>query len=72
MVASISTCPISSVAIKDHVTVLLGTTAGPALKEVGHHHADLAPLAAKRLLKHFCEDRVGLVRLGVVLKFPLT
>jgi hypothetical protein len=58
--------------IEHHISIFLGTAAGPALKEIGHHDADLAPLAAKRLLKHFCEDRIGLVWFGVILKFPLT
>src|SRR5215212_10885650 len=32
--------------VQDHILVLLRAATVPALEEVGHHHADLAPLAA--------------------------
>src|SRR3712207_5315426 len=48
--------------VEDHVLVLLRPTAVPALEQVGHHHADLAPLAAQRLLEHLREDGIGPLR----------
>src|SRR5215207_1912732 len=69
MVAIISTCPISSVAVSMSMSRYL---AGPRqfhpLEEVGHHDADLAPLAAEELLHLLGEDGVRVVRLGVVLE----
>src|SRR5690606_3453026 len=37
--------------VEDHVAVLGGPAAVPALEQVAHHHADLAPLAAEHLLE---------------------
>src|SRR3954469_22545967 len=44
--------------VQDHVLVLLRAATVPPLEEVVHHHADLAPLAAERLLEHLGEQRV--------------
>src|SRR5215218_7024804 len=44
--------------VQDHVLVLLRAATVPPLEEVVHHHADLAPLAAERLLQHLGEQRV--------------
>ena len=54
--------------VQEHVAVLGRAAAVPPLEEVGHHHADLAPLAAEHLLHLLGEDGVRGVGLGVVLE----
>src|SRR5690554_4389455 len=69
MVASISTCPISSVAMsQDHVPVLDGPAAVPTLEEIAHHDADLSPLAAEDFLQLLRVDGVRTLWSGVVLE----
>src|SRR5215213_9758578 len=69
MVASISTWPISSVAVSRSMSrYLAGPSAVPPLEEVAHHYAHLAPLAAYKLLHLLGEDGVWGVGLGVVLE----
>jgi hypothetical protein len=58
--------------IHEHVAIFLRTPAVPALEQIGHHHADLAPLPAKGLLQHLGEVRIGLFRLGVIRHLLLT
>src|SRR5215217_4002593 len=54
--------------VHEHVAVLGRPAAVPPLEEVGHHDADLAPLASEELLHLPGEDGVWVVGLGVVLE----
>jgi hypothetical protein len=54
--------------VHEHVTVLGRTAAVPPLEEVGHHDADLASLAAEKLLHLLGEDGAGGVGFRVVLE----
>src|SRR5690606_3492263 len=54
--------------VQDHVPVLGGPAAVPALEQIAHHHADLAPLAAEHLLQLPGEHRVRPLGPGVVLQ----
>src|SRR5690606_35778946 len=54
--------------VEDHVAILGGCAAVPALEEVSHHDTDLAPLAAKNFLKFLCVDRIRPLRLCMILK----
>src|SRR5690606_12883023 len=55
--------------IEDHVPVFRRSTAVPPLEEIRHHYADLPPLPAEHLLQLAGIDRIGSVRLRVVLEF---
>src|SRR3954469_11203609 len=54
--------------VEDHVAVFRGCSAVPALEEIGHHDADLAPLAAQHLLELLGIDGVGPLGPGVILE----
>src|SRR5690606_19593455 len=54
--------------VEDHVAILGGCAAVPALEEVGHHDTDLAPLTAQSFLKFLCVDRIRPLRLRMILK----